>query len=1274
MTARQRAFATIATEGGLLSSELLARLVDRGDARAALRGLRIEDYHLAPGERLNECITRSWNRLTGAWKSFELALAAAPASDATATSLTRERWSLIVFSELGYGRLQGAKPIEAGAKAYPVSHAWGSVPIHLVGARVDLDHRRPGVRGAAGASPHSLVQECLNRSEDHLWAMVCNGTHLRLLRDSVSLTRSAYVEFDLAAMMGDEAFDDFVIFWLACHQSRFEGDPTTCWAERWWAEAAVEGTRALETLRRGVEAAIGALGTGFIAHPANHALRDALEDGRLGALDYYRQLLRAVYRLIFVFVAEDRDLLLSPDANEIARRRYAEYYSLGRLRRIAETTRGTGHGDLWQGLSVVLRALGNPDGEAALGLPALGSALFSPDATPELDRASLANRDLLGAIRSLASTGSEKEGVSRQVDYRNLDAEELGSVYEALLEQHPEVNLAARRFALATAAGNERKTTGSYYTPTSLILALLDSALGPVLDEAAAAADPEAAILGLAVLDPACGSGHFLIAAAHRIARRLAGVRTGEETPAPEPTRTALRDVIGHCLYGVDVNPMAVELCKVACWMESLEPGKPLGFLDHRIVCGNSLLGTTPALLAAGIPDEAFKVLVGDDKAVVASLKKRNRVERAGQSVLSLDQRTSSATSPFVSAFAALDALPEDDWSQVTEKQRRFGELAASPETAHATLVADAWCAAFVMPKRVDTPVLTQLVFSRLRAGPSGLSPGLAEVIGEAKDRYGFLHPHLAFPTVDQRGGFDVVLGNPPWEQTQLEEKQFFAARAPEIANAAGARRKRLIAELATEDPPLFAEYLAALREADGVSHLARSSGRYPLTGRRRINTYALFAEAMRDAVGPTGRAGVIVPTGIATDDTTRHFFADLVEQSSLVSLFDFENRQGLFPAVDSRMKFCLLTLTGHERPARSGADFVFFAHQVGDLADPERRFTLSAADLELLNPNTRTAPVFRSARDAELTKAIYRRVPVLIAEGPPERNPWGISFRQGLFNMTSDSHLFRTAADLEAEGATLTGNTYEAPDARRWLPLYEAKMVDFYDHRAADVVISPTAKARQRQPSYLSPAEHADLTRLAMPQSWVSEAEVDTRLPDLRGWLLGFCDVTSSTNERTVIPAVIPMAAVGHTLPLVFSAGSASKLVLLGASLASLAFDFASRQKVATNHLTFFVLDQLPVLPPETYDQRTPWDLDRRLEDWVLDRVLELTYTAWDLEGFALDLGYDGPPFRWNDQRRTLLRAELDACFFHLYGIERDNVGYICDTFPILVRKDIAT
>ena len=264
-------------------------------------------------------------------------------------------------------------------------------------------------------------------------------------------------------------------------------------------------------------------------------------------------------------------------------------------------------------LQLVMDRLGSAKGCPELGLPALGGFLFSGAAVPDLAACRLANADLLEAVRALAVTSDGH--ALRPVDYRNLGAEELGSVYESLLELHPLLNAEVGTFELSTASGHERKTTGSYYTPTSLITCLLDSALDPVLDEAVQKPDPEQAVRNLKVCDPACGSGHFLIAAAHRIAKRLAFARTGEEEPPPETVRTALRNVIGHSIYGVDINPMAVELCKVALWMEALEPGKPLSFLDHHIQCGNSLLGATPALLAQGIPDAAFQPIEGDVKA-----------------------------------------------------------------------------------------------------------------------------------------------------------------------------------------------------------------------------------------------------------------------------------------------------------------------------------------------------------------------------------------------------------------------------------------------------------------------------------------------------------------------------------------------------------------------------------------------------------------------------------------------------------------------------------
>ena len=512
-------FVTIHTEGGLLPADLLGRISDNN-----IDGLKPGDYNLS-GERPNEASSRSWNTLQGAWAILRAEQEKLPGSD-LGTSLTRRR-------SLAYGQLQSATAHTIDGKSYPISHSWGlNVPIHLVSYNVGLDERVPGVAGAATASPHSLLQIFLNRSDDHLWGFVSNGYKLRILRDNVTLTRQAFVEFDLFAMMEGNVYSDFVLPWLLCHQSRVEGDrPHDCWLEKWMKDAEQVGTRALEQLRGGVEKAINELGTGFLEHHANGELRDKLQDGRLGKQNYYRQLLRIVYRLLFPFVAEDRDLLLSNTATDEQRDTYRQFYSTDRLRRMAAKYTGTRHSDLFEALRLVMRLLGGQGEGSALGITALGSLLFSDRTVADVINCKLANRPLLTAIRALSQTYDDKIKAFRNVDYKNLGPEELGSVYESLLELHPEINMTARTFALSTAGGNERKTTGSYYTPSSLINALLDSALDPVLDEAAKkGAD---AILDLKVCDPACGSGHFLIAAANRMAKRLASFRSGELEPPP---------------------------------------------------------------------------------------------------------------------------------------------------------------------------------------------------------------------------------------------------------------------------------------------------------------------------------------------------------------------------------------------------------------------------------------------------------------------------------------------------------------------------------------------------------------------------------------------------------------------------------------------------------------------------------------------------------------------------------------------------------------------
>lgn len=833
MARRNEQFQTIRTEGALLPPDILQSI-----AALKVEGVSADSYHLPPGTKLNEAISRSWTVLLSHWNAFKEARERIP-DDEPGTSVTNERWLLPLFKELDYGRLTTTRSPEIDGRVFPIERFYNHTPIHLIGCNLPLDRRTKGARGAATASPHSMAQEYLNRTEDSLWGFLTNGVQLRILRDNVSLSRQAYVEFDLESMMEGEAYADFAILWMLCHQSRVEADKTSeFWLEQWSQLAREHGTRVLADLRVSVERAIEALGLGFISHPRNGRLRFALESGELETQEYYRQLLRIVYRLLFLFVAEDRDLLHPPDASSEACELYDTYYSTRRLRELAHNVRGSKHADLWHSLSLVFESLGHVEGCSELGLPALGSFLWRRSTTPHLlgpigrsgdaveEPTLISNEHLLAAIRELAYV--EQQRVRRAVDYRNLGSEELGSVYEALLELHPTVDASVRSFSLSTAAGHERKLTGSYYTPDSLVQCLLDSALEPVVAErlqGKTSAEAEAAIMDVKICDPACGSGHFLIAAAHRLARHLSRIRTGDIEPSPIDHQHALRDIIGRSIYGVDVNPMAVELCKVSLWMEALEPGRPLSFLDHHILCGNSLLGTTPALLEQGIPDDAFKPIEGDVKAVASDLKRDNNRERRERADTSGQQRVMFESQQLVTGlgnlsgeFTLLSSTSDNSVADVTQKERQFDALVKGADYRNAHLLADTWCSVFVWKK--DTGELgrlcpTEREFRNIEDNPNSVLQDVKSEIGRlaGEDGYRFFHWHLAFPDVfhlpDEsqvpengqtgwNGGFDVVLGNPPWDRIKLLEKEWFAERMPEIAAARNkAERQRMIDRIA---------------------------------------------------------------------------------------------------------------------------------------------------------------------------------------------------------------------------------------------------------------------------------------------------------------------------------------------------------------------------------------------------------------------------------------------------------------------------------------------
>jgi hypothetical protein len=500
-----------------------------------------------------------------------------------------------------------------------------------------------------------------------------------------------------------------------------------------------------------------------------------------------------------------------------------------------------------------------------------------------------------------------------------------------------------------------------------------------------------------------------------------------------------------------------------------------------------------------------------------------------------------------VRAVVALDAASDANREALAKKESQWDGILGSAEYRHQKFVADAWCSAFVWPKKpgpLAEAAPTNDLWRQLRdrqVKPSALS---AQNVEDLAARHHFFHWHLAFPQVFARGGFDVVLGNPPWERVKLQEQEFFASRSDEIAGAPNAAaRKKLIASLPAVDPALWNDWCAASRRAQGESHLVRDSGRYPLCGKGDVNTYALFAEHNRAALGPRGRAGFIVPTGIATDDTTKDYFAAIAGGGQLAALYDFENRSGLFPAVDSRYRLSLLTLTADARNAP--ADLVFYARDVNDLRDPGRHFSLSPTDFAVLNPNTRTCPTFRSRRDADINLAMYRRAGILWREDDEkDGNPWGLRFLR-MFDMSSDSGLFKVRAELESAGHRLLQNRFVGTSAD-YLPLIEAKMVHHFDHRYGDYADRPAESENTSLPDV--PLDRLlDPAYAPLPRYWVPAAEVDARLADRwqRGWLLGWRDICRSTDVRTVIASLIPRVAVGHTTPLVMAMLPARRLVV---------------------------------------------------------------------------------------------------------------------------------
>ena len=1260
------AFDALSIEGGLLGAEWLGKVAQL-DATAQ----KPADYHVPEGLHIRDEIARSWRIGQACFRKME----SGRASGGDARALSERFLEAFLRDAFGFTSLAQAEPTTIDERVYPVRFfALGDrVPVVAAPAGAGLDTPLPELGDdRRRRSAFGLLQETLNASGAALWGLATDGLSLRIARDNASLTRPAWIGADLGRIFIEDLYPDFAALWLLAHESRFgraDDPPESCPLEVWREVGRQEGTRARDKLSDGFRQALEILGQGFLSHAANRKLRSALHAGDLTRERYFGQLLRLVYRLVFLLTVEERELLHPRDASDSARRLYAEGYGLRRLRdRAVRASAHDAQSDLWEAVRIVFRSLG--DGEPRLGLPAL-AGLFAPDECPDLDAARLDNRALLGALFHLAWL-RERSGLVR-VNWRDMGPDELGYVYEGLLELVPQITGDGRSFSFAGVAesqGHERKTTGSYYTPNELVQVLLRSALDPVIERTVDAHPEDAvdALLELAIVDPACGSGHFLLAAARRLADRIARIRAGG-TPTPDDYQHALRDVVRRCIYGVDMNPLAVEICKVGLWMESIDPGLPLTFLESHIRCGNSLIGTSRALMGDEVPDAAWVVLEGDDRKITRALKRLNKEELQGQQRLKFERRDDTRT--LRDAIRHVERTPDMDTAALAKKHRRWKALLASEAYEHEKLVADAWCAAFLWPKNGPDPVAeaapTTAAWIALRDQDVPPSQVLVDATRRIAEEFGFFHWELAFPQVFARGGFDVVLGNPPWERVKLQEQEFFAKHEPSIATVRNAaERKKLIAALPATNPSLWKAWTNETRIAQGRSHFVRQSGRYPLCGKGDVNMYALFAEHNRSVLGSRGCAGFIVPGGIVTDDTTKEYFQALLDRGALASVHHFENESLVFKGLHHAFRFVLLTI-GKSRHA----DLVFYARRAVDLDDQQRHFALTPVDFATLNPNTRTSPTFRSRRDADINLAMYRRAGVLWQEGGSDGNPWGLRFLR-MFDMTNDSGLFRTRAELASAGWRMEADRFEK-DEMVMLPLYEAKMIHQFDHRFGTYESQSEAQANQGKLPELDDIAHADPCRVTLSRYWVLESEVAGRLNYTwdRHWLLGWRDVTGAEKIRTAIACLIPRSAVGNSLPLMMPSPDPQLVANLYANLSSIPFDYCARQKGGGVHLNYFALRQLPALRPETYGTPAQWAPSVRVRDWLLPRVLELTYTAWNMKAFSEDCDDDAPPFIWDSERRFQLRCEIDAAFFHLYGISRDDTAYILDTFPVLKKSE---
>ncbi|MDP1646964.1 MAG: Eco57I restriction-modification methylase domain-containing protein [Rubrivivax sp.] len=1247
---------------------------------------------------------------------------------------------------------------------------------------------RPLDRGESGdatdpGAPSSQMLRYLSRvdvvSDRRMkWGVLSNGGVWRLYWQDARSRAEEFFEIDLAALLGiagtQRELDGFEpahglrLFFLLFHRAAFL---TQAWDDanrsfhayarneaRLYEEKVSQdlGARVFgeifpqlaQALARG-DLQAAKQKTGYGQFTRQQFTREYLDEVREAALIL-------LYRLLFLFYAEDRNLLPVRDARYHA-------YSVRRLRERVRDDKDAGKplstrlDNIWRDLQGAFQLI--DEGDDAVGMPAYNGGLFDRARAPLLERTRVPDAVMAPIVDALSRRTEDL--LHAWINYRDLSVSHLGGIYERLLEytlvhevqaaddyhDKPEIDR-----IVARPASFARKVSGSYYTHDDLVRLILRESVGLLARERVEGfdkqiakwarktslnpaewdtldrLDPASRILDLKVCDPAMGSGHFLVAlvddladrvleaidsAEHAVAEqrwsahlveqgrpwqsplvaRIADIRrtirgTAREhgwavTDAQLDDRHIVRRMIlKKTIFGVDKNPMAVELAKTALWLHTFTVGAPLSFLDHHLRCGDSLHGELLKTVQLGV--NALGMMF--QQAELA------RLERAARSLTQVAEFTDvdiaeAQLSKKLSADADAEVAPLhallDFWRAMrwllpgwpVDASKKLSKL--GDETQRLALQE------LLSPERNLLAVLAAGSIEGAGAAVAAANALLAQARALAA-RECFFHWWTAFPTVfkaDGGGGFDAVIGNPPWDRIKLQEVEWFAEREPAIAmQARAADRKALIAAQRKKGSLLAAQYAEATERADANARVLGKSGDYPLLGGGDVNLYSLFVERAQSLADPAGLVALLTPSGIAADKGAAVFFKSIATTQRLGALFDFENKGVFFPDVHDNFKFVALTFGGEQRKFDK-TRCAYYLHGIGELDDADRVLELTAANFALVNPNTGAAPIFRNRRDANLTMRLYSTHPVLVKHGEqneslgvqPDRKVWPVKYAT-MFHMTNDSGLFMTRAALVKQG-------FEPIALNRWrkgdvdaLPLLVGKTIWHFDHRAnhASVNAANVQVASSSRP--VTGAERSDPSFVPEPQYWVVAAQ---DAPE-RKWAIGFRDITNPTNSRTAIAAIVPYRLAGNTLPLLVpdehGRSPAEWSPLLLANLNCLAFDYVTRQKAKWTHLNWFILEQLPVIAPERFEASIG---GVKIADFIREQVLHLSYTAHDLAPFARDLGHvhaDGsvkPPFVWNDEDRRARMAALDGLFMHLYGLDEADAAYILDTFQIVRVQD---